>query len=112
MRGEYPASICLATFRPIKENPDRKIIAEVFKTVFDCRGYEQNVVWDKGLSRSAADKLSTALRDDVNLVERMWCLRIAAARRVELHDQRAMFEQQHGLLALRAGQTCERFAQR
>src|SRR5712691_2300455 len=106
------ASICLATLRPIKENPDRKIIAEVFKTVFDARGYEQNVVWGEGSSRSAADKLSAALRDDVNLVERMWSLWIAGARRVELHDQRAMFEQQNRLLALWAGQTFERFAQR
>src|SRR5258708_13256696 len=104
--------MCLAGLRQIKENPGRKIVAEVFKTVFDSRGYEQNVVGGEGLPRSAADKLSTALSDDVNLVERMRCLRILAARRVELHDQRAMFEQQHGLLALRAGQTFERVAQR
>src|SRR5260370_15125473 len=110
--GKYSASICFAAFRTIKENPDRKIIAEVFKTVFDSRGREQNVVWREGLSRSAADKLSAALRDDVNFVQRMERLRITAARRVELHDQRAEFEQQHGLLALRTGQTFERCAQR
>src|SRR5205814_8068309 len=106
------ASICLAAFRPVKENPDRKVIAEVFKTVFDSRGRKQNIVLSEGLSRSAADKLSAALRNDVNLIERVRRLRIAAARRVELHHQRAMFEQQYGLLALRAGQPFERFDQR
>ena len=79
--------------------------------MFDTGGHKQNVVRNEVLARTSADKLTVALGDDVNLVTRMRRLRIAAARRVELHDQRAVLEQQHGLLALRAGQTFQRFAE-
>jgi hypothetical protein len=82
-----------AAFGPIKENPNRKIIAEVFKTVFDASGREQNIVRRKWLSRAAADKVTAALGDDVKFILGMRSLGIAATRRVKLHDQRAVLEQ-------------------
>ena len=61
--------------------------------MLNTRGREKDLVRPKPLTRAAANKLTAALRHDVNLVTRVRCLRIAAARRVKLYYQRAMLEQ-------------------
>jgi hypothetical protein len=35
--------IHLAAFRPVKENPNREILSEVFKAMFDAGRDEQNI---------------------------------------------------------------------
>jgi hypothetical protein len=38
--GKYSTSIYLAAFRSIKHHPDREVVAEVFKPMFDAGGGE------------------------------------------------------------------------
>src|SRR5437667_100956 len=39
--------LCLAAFRAVEENPDRKIIAEIFKAMFHCGGDKQEIMRGK-----------------------------------------------------------------
>jgi hypothetical protein len=87
--------IYLAAFRSIEKDPDREIITEVFKAMFDARGREQGIVGRESLACSGANELAAALRHDVDLITRMRGLRVVAARRVQLHNQRTMLEQAH-----------------
>ena len=57
--------ISFAAFGSIKENPDRKVIAEVLKTMCDTGRGKQNIVRGNCLPRAIANELSAALRYDV-----------------------------------------------
>ena len=75
----------VAALWPIKDHPDREIVAKVFKVVLYPGGRKQQVLWTTSLPPLIANKLTAAPRDYVNLVPRVWRLRIMAARRVKLH---------------------------
>jgi len=61
-------SICLAAFGTVEEHPHREIPGEVLKAVFDPCGCEQNVMRTERLALSAANKLTCALRYDIDLI--------------------------------------------
>jgi hypothetical protein len=81
-RREFLTSVYLAAFRPVKKDPDREIITEIFKAMFDARGREQDIVLCESPACSGANELTAALRDNVNFITRMRRLGITAAWRV------------------------------
>jgi len=93
--GSFLTSIDLAAFRAIKKDPDREVLTEILKAMFDARRGKQDIVRTKSLASAAANQLSAAAHDDVNFVTRMRCLRVLAARRIKLNHQRAMLENTH-----------------
>ncbi len=60
--------IDFAAFWSIKDHPDGKIVAEVFKVMWDAGRREQQIVRSECLPLVAANKLPGALRDNVNFV--------------------------------------------
>src|ERR1700759_3893321 len=74
----------------------------------DARGHEEQVAGRYALTFVAVDELASAACDDVNLVARVWLLRVRAARRVNLDDERAVLKSLGETLAARAGQQGER----
>src|SRR5260370_39053982 len=66
-RCAYLIQVYFAAFRSIEEDPDRKIIGEIFKTMFDARGCKQDIVGHEGLASGATNKISAALGDDIDL---------------------------------------------
>ena len=65
-----------AAFRPVEDNPDDQIVAEILEAVrFACGGEEQ-VAGMEGLAALSKDELSAALYDDVHLVARVRLLRV------------------------------------
>jgi len=88
-------SICLAAFGTVEEHPHREIPGEVLKAVFDPCGCEQNVMRTERLALSAANKLTCALRYDIDLIAGVRSLWIASPRRIELDDQRAVLKERH-----------------
>ena len=103
--------ISFAAFGPIKENPDRKVIAEVLKTMFCTGRGEQEVMGRKCLPRGATYKLTTALRHDVNFIARMRHLQIRAAWLGQLNYEGTMFEQRDVVFALGTRQTTKRVSE-
>jgi hypothetical protein len=101
----FSGSIGFAAFGPIKEYPDRKVLAEVLKSMLSSGRSKQDVVGGERLSSGAADKLAAALRHNVNFVTRMRHLEIRSARLGQLNYEGAMFEQHDVMLALWSGQT-------
>jgi hypothetical protein len=92
--------ISFAAFGSIKENPDRKVIAEVLKSMFGSGRGKQEVMGRKCLPRGATNKLATALRHDVNLIARMRHLEVRAAWLGQLNYEGTMFEQHDVVFAL------------
>ena len=80
------ASIDLAALRPVKEDPDGEVIAEVFEPMFDSGGCEQDISWRESLPSAITNEFAGALGHNIDFVARMRRLRIVAARRVKLYD--------------------------
>lgn len=72
-------------------------------------GGEENVGWSDSLSLVAADVFTGARGNKVDLIARVWLLRIDAARRVNLDQQAAVLEDSCEPLAFRTRQSFESF---
>jgi len=93
----------LATLGSIEEDPRREVIAELGEAVFLPRRHKEHVSRAKRCSFGAEQKPSLARGDNVNLISRMWRLRIGATWRVQLHGECAVPEQFDGTLTARTG---------
>jgi len=101
--------IDFAAFGPVEENPDCKVVREVFETVRDAGGNEQHVMRLKRLTSPSANKFTSALRDYINFVARMWRLWINDARSIQFGYERTMLEDSNDVFFLGAGQTADGF---
>jgi len=97
--------IGFAAFGSEKKDPDRKVIAEIFKAMFDAGRGEKDVLGGKRLSLTAGNKLSAALRHDVYLIARVWLLEIDAPRLGQLDYEGTMFKHHDIMFAQGTGQT-------
>jgi len=66
-------------------------------------GGEENVRWSKRLPAFAADVFTSARGDEIDLVARVWLLRICSARRVDLDQQTSVLEHSCEALTVRTG---------
>ena len=74
--------LCLAAFRAVEENPDRKIIAEIFKAMFHSGGDKQEIMRGKLPAFARTNEVTGATNDYVDFITLMRTLRIVAPRRV------------------------------
>ena len=91
----------LAAFRAVEENPDRKVVAEILKTMFHSGGDKQEIVGPKLPTFARAHEIAGAADDDIDLIARVRSLWIAAARRVKFHGKCPVLEQRDGTFSLR-----------
>ena len=91
-RSDY---LSLAAFRAVEENPNCKVLTEIFEAMLDTGSREQNILRFEALASTVADECPFALRYDIDFIARVWRLGIAFARRVELYDQRTVFEERY-----------------
>ena len=91
----------LAAFRAVEENPKRKVIAEIFKTMFHPGGDEQEIVGPKLPTLARANEIAGAADDNVDLIARVRTLRIATARRLKFDGKCPTLEQRDGPFPLR-----------
>jgi hypothetical protein len=101
--------IDFATLGPIEENPDRKVVREVFEAVLDAGGNEQHVMRLKRLACPSANKFTSALRDYINFVAGMWRLWINDVRSIQFGYERTMLEDRNDVFFLGTGQTANGF---
>ena len=85
--------LCLAAFRAVEENPKRKVIAEIFKTMFYPGGDKQEIVRPKLPTLARANEIAGAADDNVDLIARVRTLRIATARRIQFHGKCSVLKQ-------------------
>src|SRR5437016_4040758 len=74
--------IDLATFGSIKENPNCKIVGEVFEPVCSSRSSKQNIVRLETFPRVSTNEFACSVRYYINFISRMWRPIIVAARRI------------------------------
>src|SRR6266480_1489870 len=91
----------LAAFRAVKENPERKVVAEVFKTMLHSRWDKQEIVRPKLPTLVGAEKIARTADNNIDFVTRVRSLRIATARRVKFHCKCPVLEQRDGTFPLR-----------
>ena len=91
----------LAAFRAVEENPDRKIIAEIFKTVFHSGGDKQEIMRAKLPAFAGTNEVTGAANNYVDFITRMRTLRIVAPRCVKLHGKGPVVEERDGTFSLR-----------
>jgi len=84
-------SIHLAAFRTIKEDPDRKVLTEIFKAMFDA-GRGDRTSWRLKAGVARRRQIRAAAGHDVDFVSRVGSLRVVAVRRVQLHTSEPWFE--------------------
>jgi hypothetical protein len=91
----------LAAFRAVEEDPERKVIAEIFKTMLHSGGDKQEIVGPKLPVFARAGKIAGAADDNVDLIARVWSLWIGTARRVEFHGKGPVLEERDRTFSLR-----------
>src|SRR5439155_14842492 len=93
--------LCLAAFRAVEENPECKVVAEIFKTMFHPGGDEQEIVRPKLPTLARANEIARAADDNIDFVARVRSLRIAPTWRVQLHGKCSVLKQCDGTFPLR-----------
>jgi hypothetical protein len=101
--------IDFAAFGPVEENPDGKVVREVFETVFDAGGNEHHVMRLKRLPSLPANEFTSALRDYIDFVAGMWRLWINDVRSIQFGYERTMLEHGNDVFFLGTGQTADGF---
>ena len=91
----------LAAFRAVEENPKRKVIAEIFKTMFHPGGDKQEIVGPKLPTLARANEIARAADDNIDFIARVRCLGITPTWRVQLHGKCSVLKQCDGTLSLR-----------
>src|SRR5436190_10449990 len=91
----------LSAFRAVKENPERKVVAEVFKTMLHPGGDKQEIVGPKLPTLARANEITGAADNNIVFVTRVRSLRIATARRVKFDGKCPVLKQCDGTLSLR-----------
>src|SRR5689334_25047924 len=99
--------VCFTAFRAVEHHPDSQIAGEVFEAVRDAGRGEEDVGWSKRSARVAANKLTGAGSNEVELVACVRLLWVGAARRIDLHQQTAVLKDGGKALSFRAGQEFE-----
>src|ERR1022692_1370027 len=89
--------------RPVEKHSRREIVSKFYEAMLLAGGDEQNISRTKADFFSFPLKASRAGGDHVNLVASVGVLMIGAARRVQLHRERAVAEQLDRTLTIRAG---------
>jgi hypothetical protein len=97
-----------STLGAIKHHPYGEILGEIFKAVWASSGDEQQVTGLDGAACLAVEKLSAALRDDVQFIARMGLLWIVSAGRVNFYLQTAVLKQGEETRASRGFQLFKR----
>src|SRR5262245_334511 len=90
LRLSVPLSLHLSAFRAVKQRPDGEVIGEILKAVFASGGRKDQIAGLKSPPRRPVKECAASTRDDVNLVARVWRLRIASTRGVHLDLKTAM----------------------
>src|SRR5205809_4134626 len=91
----------LAAFRAVEKNPECKVIAEIFKTMFHPGGDKQEIVRSKLPAFARANEITGAADDNIDFIARMRCLEITPTWRVQLHGKCSVLKQCDGTLSLR-----------
>jgi len=84
----------------VEENPHGEILREVLEPVEKPRRDEKEVPGSERNTLMAVDELASSPGDHVRFVARMAVLRIAAQRRIDLHDETAVGEEMDRALHL------------
>ena len=91
----------LAAFRAVEEDPERKVIAEIFKTMLHSGWDKQEIVGPKLPTLARAGKIASAVDDNVDLIARVWSLRIGTTWRIQFHGKCSVLKQRDGTFSLR-----------
>src|SRR5437773_4717671 len=93
--------LCLAAFRAVEENPKRKVIAEIFKTMFHPGGDKQEIVGPKLPTLARANEITGAADDNIDFIARMRCLEVTPTWRIQFHGKGSVLEERDGTFPLR-----------
>ena len=94
-----------AAFRPIKDNPGDEVIREMFKTMLDSGGDEEEIACLEEEAIAAAQEFAAALHDYVNFVAGVRRLRVVPARSVNLDLQAGVLKDSGESFTFWAGQS-------
>src|SRR5713226_5025565 len=95
------------SFRSVKHHPNEQVVGEVFETMREACRCPEEIVRLERFATVAMHERAAAADHHVALVARVRLLRVRASRRVELHRERAVLEDERRSFALRAGDAIE-----
>src|SRR3954463_5808411 len=81
-----------SAFRAVKHYPGAEAGREVFEAMLSASGHEQHVAGLERVALNAFDEPARTARDDIDLVPRMWLLRIMTCRAIHFDLQGAVLE--------------------
>src|SRR5919108_4813284 len=87
-------------FRPVENDPNRKVVRKALETVLYPCGGEEEVARYELLAAAVAEKCSCPAYDNVSLVSRVRFLRVIASRRINLHQQGSVLKDGGEALAI------------
>jgi len=94
----------LAAGRTVEDHPDRKVVAELFETVFGSRGDEQAIARLERIASAIVEQDASTGDDDVDLVLRMRRLPVRWKRaRGKFHLESAASQDRRRALTGRTG---------
>jgi len=82
----------LSTFRPVKQYPEDRIVAEILEPMNFAGGSEEKIAGLEWLTTGAANVFAAPLNNNVDLIARMRLLGIDLLRRIYVDLQAAVRE--------------------
>src|SRR5262245_35654778 len=96
----------LAAGRPVKDPPHGKILRNVLNLMLGSRSHEQQVARVEQIPLAVVEEDSATANDKINLILSVRCLLSRVQREGKSYIQRAALEDDNGVLARGARDTC------
>lgn len=93
----------LSAFGSVKDYPEQQIIREILETVSNPRRNKEKISGLYPVPHLRIEKFTAALNHNVNLISRVWLLRINVQRREDFDHQAAVLKNCGEAFTLRVG---------